>query len=88
MPVVPMPGCRNDSLLGYLKALGVLRLLSTQSGKRIQGRWEDTSFALDSPISADEILSFFITSYAPTPILNPWNSGAGLMEKLTLLLEY
>ena len=76
-----LPGCRSDSLSGYLKALGVMRILATQSDASIRGRWSGVSFSLDSHVTLNSLVDFFSDRYQPTPILNPWNSGAGFDPK-------
>lgn len=76
-----LPGCRSESLLGYLKALGVLRLIGLQADQSARGSWDGAAFELHSILSEDAIARFFLESYAPTPILNPWNSGAGFDGK-------
>ena len=72
-----LPGCRSDSLSGYLKALGVMRILATQLDASIRGSWAGASFSLDSHLKLDSVVDFFSDQYQPTPVLNPWNSGAG-----------
>ncbi len=74
-------GCRNDSLLGYLKALGVLRVLAAQCESKARGSWEGAIFALDTQLPQEAVAAFFVESYAPSPVLNPWNSGAGFDGK-------
>lgn len=81
MPIVRLAGCRCDSLLGYLKALGVLRLLGAQIDPRCRGAWDGATFLIETSLSEDAIEKFFLTSYMPTPVLNPWNSGAGFDGK-------
>jgi len=76
-----LPGCRSDSLSGYLKALGVMRILATQLDSRIRGSWSSVSFSLGSELSLDCIVDFFSDRYQPTPILNPWNDNAGFDPK-------
>jgi len=77
---VKLAGARNDSLLGYLKAIAVLRLTAQQVDRRIRGSWENGSLVLHG-IDMDRLAEFFVDHYAPTPILNPWNSGAGFDAK-------
>lgn len=77
MNAVPLAGCRNDSLLGYLKGLGTLRLLATQADPAVRASWNDATIVLHTALSREAVDSFFIERYAPTPILNPWNGGAG-----------
>lgn len=81
MTVVQLAGCRSDSLLGYLKALGILRLVSTQADPGARGSWHDAVFVLDTHLTEEELAAFFVQTYAPTPVANPWNSGAGFDGK-------
>jgi CRISPR-associated protein Csx17 len=76
-----LTGCRSDSLSGYLKALGVMRTLATQLDANIRGSWSGVSFSLDSHLNLNSLVDFFSDQYKPTPILNPWNSGAGFDPK-------
>lgn len=77
MNALLLPGCRNDSLLGYLKALGVLRVVSEQADRLARGSWDGAAFAIHSRLDEVALSSFFLDSYAPTPVVNPWNNGAG-----------
>ncbi len=81
MPMIRLAGCRSDSLLGYLKALGVLRLLSAQADPTARGAWEGATFLLSSPIAAGAVEDFFLGEYRPTPVLGLWNNGAGFDGK-------
>lgn len=81
MPVVRLAGCRSDSLLGYLKALGILRVVATQIDSAARGAWDGATFSLDTSLPDDALDRFFLGSYSPTPVLNPWNSGAGFDGK-------
>jgi len=81
MPVVRFAGCRSDSLLGYLKALGVLRLLGTQIDPACVGAWDEATFSISTSLSKEAIEEFFVASYSPTPVLNLWNNGAGFDGK-------
>lgn len=80
--MILLRGCRADSLLGYLKALGVMRLVATQRDHGAKGAWMEGAFTLATDLSESDLLAFLINSYAPTPILNPWNSGAGFDGKM------
>jgi CRISPR-associated protein Csx17 len=73
-------GARADSLLGYLKAIATLRLFSTQMDNTVRAAWERGALTLHE-VSRDRLVNFFIEEYAPTPVLNPWNSGAGFDAK-------
>ena len=82
-------GCAPTPLASYLKALGVLRLISSPanhvSGEaadpRARGWWEDERFNLRTTLNRDELLGFFLREYAPSPIIAPWNGGSGFYPK-------
>ena len=81
-------GCAPTPLASYLKALGVLRLVSSPanhvSGEaaepRARGWWENERFHLRTTLSRDALLHFFLHDYAPSPIIAPWNGRAGFLE--------
>ncbi len=77
MPEVELAGCRPEPIGSYLKALGVLRLVAEQADPDALGWWEDETFVLASSLSADELISFFLERYAPTPLIAPWNKDSG-----------
>lgn len=81
MPDIKLQGCRPKPLLSYLKALGVLRLLYEQYDTGVRGAWLDDFFILRSQIEADELVSFFLKKYEPTPVVAPWAGGCGFFEK-------
>ena len=79
-------GCTPVPLAGYLKALGVLRVVAEQIDTRktdscSRGWWERDAFLLDSTLSADQLIDFFLTDYTPTPLVAPWNGGSGFFPK-------
>jgi CRISPR-associated protein Csx17 len=71
----------TEPLGSYLKALGVLRLIAEQADPEALGRWEHNWFCLDSKLTAEELVEFFLKRYCPTPILTPWYSGSGFYNK-------
>lgn len=78
-------GCSPTPLASYLKALGVLRLLS--SGRNsvthepadplVRGWWEGEQFYLQTSLDRAEVVRFFLRDYAPSPVIAPWNGGSG-----------
>src|SRR6266566_6911234 len=75
-----LPGCSPAPLAHYLKALGVLRLVSEQLPSCMphpRGAWQGESFVLHSTIDRAGLEQFFLHHYRPTPILAPWNGGSG-----------
>lgn len=75
-----LDGCTPTPLASYLKALGVLRLLSTKYPDT-RGFWRGDRFVLRTPLDRDGITRFFLEDYEPTPIMAPWNGGSGFFEK-------
>jgi CRISPR-associated protein Csx17 len=74
-------GCASVPLGGYLKALGVFRLLAEQADPDLRGFWRDERFVLHARLPNSELLEFFIERYRPTPIVAPWNGGSGFWPK-------
>jgi CRISPR-associated protein Csx17 len=72
-----LAGCTATPFGGYLKALGILRLVSEQADKQARGWWVGEVFAIESSLNEEDLSAFFIDRYAPTPILAPWNGGSG-----------
>ena len=79
-----LDGCTPEPLMGYLKALGVLRLVSEQADPEARGFWRDGVFVLETKLDRDGLAKFFLEQYSPTPLLAPWNGGSGFYIKLDL----
>jgi CRISPR-associated protein Csx17 len=77
VPELPLFGCTPEPLMNYLKALGVLRLVSEQADPNARGRWCGDVFALDSKLDPDGLRDFFLDQYKPTPIVAPWGARSG-----------
>lgn len=77
MARVELTGCRPDPLLGYLKALGVLRLVAEQADAEVRASWLQGSFVLDTRLDGPELVRFFVDAYHPTPLVGCWNGGSG-----------
>ncbi|MCP5525498.1 MAG: type I-U CRISPR-associated protein Csx17 [Verrucomicrobiales bacterium] len=80
MNALPLPGCSPTPLAHYLKALGILRLVSEQLPldlPRPRGAWQGETFVLHSSLDRAALEQFFLHDYRPTPILAPWNGGSG-----------
>jgi CRISPR-associated protein Csx17 len=80
--MIKLSGCKPEPLAHYLKALGVLRLVVEQGlDPQVKGYWHDHSFFLDTSITEERLLDFFLNEYCPTPIISPWNGGSGFYEQ-------
>src|SRR5712664_3737170 len=80
---LPLPGCTTESLMSYLKALAVLRLVSedTEHGDpEALGAWDNGVFVLRSRLNGGDLVTFFLESYRPTPIVAPWGARSGFFS--------
>lgn len=80
MNEIVLSGCTPTPLASYLKALGVLRLISTTDSSA-HAAWHNDKAVLQTKLTSDELIDFFLNQYQPTPILAPWNGGSGFYEK-------
>lgn len=78
---LPLPGCTPEPLMNYLKALGILRLVSEQADADARGCWRNDVFVLCSKLDRDALAQYFLNNYKPTPIVAPWNGGSGFYKK-------
>ncbi|MXX73414.1 MAG: type I-U CRISPR-associated protein Csx17 [Gemmatimonadetes bacterium] len=80
-----LQGCPPTPLASYLKALGVLRLLSSGTNSvtgaaadpDVRGMWEGERFHLQTSLGRNDLLRYFLHDYAPSPVIAPWNGGSG-----------
>ena len=75
-----LEGCAPVPLAHYLKALGILRLVSEQVDPDARGYWRNDVFVLRTKMSSDDLVDFFLNDYRPTPIVAPWNGRGGFLE--------
>lgn len=75
-----LEGCAPVPLAGYLKALGIFRLVAEQKDADARGFWRNERFVLKTRLSKDELVGFFVEEYQPSPIISPWNGRAGFLE--------
>jgi len=70
-------GCAPVPLAHYLKALGVLRLVteSEHGDATALVHWEGNHFVLKSRFDREKLLEFFVRDYCPTPLVVPWSGG-------------
>jgi CRISPR-associated protein Csx17 len=76
-----LTGCTPVPLAGYLKALGVLRLVAEQADENARGFWLDERFVLRTKLTEEELIRFLVENYRPTPVVAPWNGGSGFWPK-------
>jgi len=82
--LLPLAGCTPEPLMNYLKALGLLRLVSEDDehgDPEARGFWRNDVFVLSSKLSRDGLTKFFLNDYRPTPIVGPWAGGSGFFSR-------
>lgn len=80
MHIHTLAGCAPAPLAHYLKALGILRVVAEQADPAARGWWEGERFRLASTLDESQLASFFLTAYAPAPLVAPWNRGSGFYK--------
>lgn len=76
MNEIPLVGCRTEPLMGYLKALGVFRLVSEQKDCDARMYWKVNEAVLQTALSRDALINFLCEEYMPTPLLVPWHGSS------------
>ena len=82
-------GCSSKPLLSYLKALGILRLVSSPENNvnevaadsHIRGWWVNQQFHINTSLNSEELVDFFLYDYSPSAVTTPWNGGSGFYKK-------
>ena len=77
-----LDGCAPTPLAHYLKALGILRLVAEQADSDARGWWDGDRFRLATRLAREELETFFLHVYQPTPLVSPWNKGAGFFSEM------
>jgi len=77
MPKLTLHGCSPVPLAHYLKALGVLRLIteSEHGDATAVVHWEGNHLVLKSRFDREKLLESFVRDYCPTPLVVPWSGG-------------
>lgn len=78
---VELCGCTPEPLMAYLKALGILRLVSEQKDRDARAWWKNDVFWLRSTVDREALVKFFLDEYKPMPIVAPWAGGSGFFKK-------
>lgn len=81
MPDLRLAGCQPRPLVGYLKALGLLRIVCRQADSSVRGRWRHGAFELRSELDENQLLTFLLEDYSPSPVLSPWNGRSGFYRR-------
>lgn len=93
---VPLTGCRHDVLGHALKAIGILRAVSTCAALEdrdpdAEGWWsaDDAAFMIRSSRYPDaaSLVKFFAEKFRPTPIIAAWNKSGGVTDKIEVTIS-
>lgn len=74
-------GIQPDPLASYLKGIAVLRAIGEQVDPSATGCWRNGCFEITSRLTEVALVQFFLTDWAPTPLVAPWNGGSGFGPK-------
>lgn len=77
MNVIELQGCSPTPLAHYLKAVGILRLVTEQADSGARGYWRNERFHLVTSLTREALERFFLDEYSPTPFMSPWNGASG-----------
>jgi CRISPR-associated protein Csx17 len=72
-----LAGCTPEPLMNYLKALGVFRLVAEQKDPSATLSWEQGIAHLGTRLDHDDLCTFLVNDYRPTPVFNPWGGRSG-----------
>ena len=72
-----LAGCTPEPLMGYLKALGIFRLVSEQADPTCRAAWQNGKLALRTILSEEQLVEFLTERYEPSPIVAPWGARSG-----------
>lgn len=79
MTVHRLDGLNQRTLMGYLAGLGLQRVVAEQADSGATSWFEHGNFVLET--STHDLAGWLVDSYAPTPVLSPWNEGSGFGAK-------
>ncbi len=72
-------GCSPSPLNRYLKALGILRLV-TRFDPSARAAWDSDGCVLSTVLDEASLERHFLEDYEPSPVVAPWNGGSGFFE--------
>jgi len=72
---IALEGCTPETLLDYLKSLGMFKVLSEQLDGDARSYWKNDTFHIVSNEDKEKIIDFFMNEYAPIPIVVPWSGS-------------
>lgn len=74
---IELGGCASDAIMHHLKGLGVFKTVVEQ--KKDPGAtavWGNGTLVLETKLSRDDLVGFFLDEYRPMPVVSPWNKDS------------
>ena len=68
-----LDGCAPVPFSSYLKALGTFRVVARQKDDDIRGCWIKERFVLETSLTREDMIDFFLGEYVPSPVVGPWS---------------
>lgn len=73
-----LPGVATTSLAGYLKGLGLLRVVALQHDPGVRAWWDDRGrFHVCTALDEEGLEELLCSDYRPSPVVSPWNKDGG-----------
>lgn len=74
-----IPRIRGGSLAVQLAGYGLIRVLAEQIDPAVRSHFDGSALVLDSIV--EDVASWLVDVYRPTPVLSPWKEGSGFGAK-------
>ncbi len=73
---IKMNGCTTETLLDYLKSLGVFKIISEQLDKDVTAYWNSGHLNIQTgKVDNNGLTNFLMHDYVPLPLVIPWSGS-------------
>ncbi len=72
---IALDGCTPETLLDYLKSLGLFKVVSEQLDSDARSYWENDIFHIMTKENKESMIEFFMYEYEPLPVVVPWSGS-------------
>lgn len=74
---IPLDGCRSAPLGSYLQGLGAWSAVVRLADDGATAGWQGGRLVLHTALDREQLVSTFVDSFQPLPLVSPWNKGSG-----------
>lgn len=60
-----LDGCKANHPLSYLKAIGIMKIISLQVDPEVRGHFEEGNFILQINLNKAQLIDFFLYKFVP-----------------------